>query len=415
MWHLESYFLFFISVGPAAIIGGTISIYSAALSHTSSTLTPLSVLYLFLLALNYSIMPRLSKTHIHPSTNKQSLALVEECVKLFMGLGGFLLFTDRTRIQSTLKEWTWSSSLMAAGLPSALYALQGVLTYTSYQNLDSFAFNGLTQMKTLTAALCCYWVLGKVQSPKQIFALVILSLTPLLLEDKFQDWAMSRNGNWNGNRQRAESDCSAREKVMDKTAWKKRLVWGIVPCLGATLLSGLAGALSQKSLQQQMSSSSSSSSSAVVDGSSSGRRMMLMLDRNPYFYSAEISFFTAVCLLISMIGHGRGGNQSHGKNLKSPTSTATTAGKNRMICFDYWSWKTFVPIVVKAMGGILTAMVHKHSGSVMKGFSLVLGLIFSALLQTVLDGKDLTGGQVMGTVLVLISSWLHFTSPPPVV
>jgi Nucleotide-sugar transporter. len=89
-------------------------------------------------------------------------------------------------------------------------------------------------------------------------------------------------------------------------------------------------------------------------------------------------------------------------------------GTTSLICFEHWSWKTLIPIIVKAMGGILTAMVHKHAGSVMKGFSLVLGLIFSALLQTILDGKDLTGGQVMGTVLVLISSWLHFTSPPSV-
>lgn len=282
---------------------------------------------------------------------------------------------------------------MAAGLPSVLYALQGVLTYAAYQNLDSFAFNGLTQIKTLTAALCCYWVLGKVQSPKQIFALMILSLTPLLLEGKFQDW-VKMDSRSSRDRNRAETKKNRRSardtrRVEDIAAWKKRLVWGIVPCLGATLLSGLAGALSQKSLQQQQ---QQQMSSAVVDAGS-----CIMLDRNPYFYSAEISFFTAVCLLISMTTR----NSSNGKNQK-------------MICFDYWSWKTFVPIVVKAMGGILTAMVHKHSGSVMKGFSLVLGLIFSALLQTILDGKDLTGGQVIGTVLVLISSWLHFTSPPAV-
>jgi hypothetical protein len=48
----------------------------------------------------------------------------------------------------------------------------------------------------------------------------------------------------------------------------------------------------------------------------------------------------------------------------------------------------------------------------MKGFSLVLGLVFSTLLQTVVDGDDLTLGQIFGTAMVLLSSWLHFTSPP---
>jgi UDP-sugar transporter A1/2/3 len=268
---------------------------------------------------------------------------------------------------------------MAAGLPSVLYALQGVLTYAAYQNLDSFAFNGLTQMKTLTAALCCYRVLGKAQSPTQIFALVILSVTPLLFEGKFQDMV-------NRNQQTRDHSDIARDEGVEKIAWKRRLVWGIIPCLGATLLSGLAGALSQKSLQMSVGSS------------------MMMMDRNPYFYSVEISFFSAACLLISMATSSKRDDDNNNNNNKNY--------KHGLIRFEHWSWKTFVPLFVKAMGGILTAMVHKHAGSVMKGFSLVLGLIFSALLQTILDGKDLTGGQVIGTVLVLISSWLHFTSPP---
>ena len=69
--------IFRIQVGPMAIVGGTATIYTAALSHSSSTLTPVSVLYLLLLALNYSIMPRISKKYIPPKVNKKSVALVE--------------------------------------------------------------------------------------------------------------------------------------------------------------------------------------------------------------------------------------------------------------------------------------------------------------------------------------------------
>jgi|AntRauTorckE5430_2_1112549.scaffolds.fasta_scaffold09314_2 UDP-sugar transporter A1/2/3 len=357
-------------VGPLAIIGGTASIYSAALSHSSSTLTPLSVVYLFLLALNYSIMPRISKKCVHPKANKKSLALVEEMVKLSMGIGGFLI-TDNL---SSIKNWTLQSSLIAAGLPSALYAIQGVFTYTAYQNLDSVTFNGLTQMKTLSAALCCYLVLGKVQSSTQLIALALLSITPWVFEGKFTK-ILTRNQN------------EVKNVAVNDVDLKKRFVWGIVPCLGATLLSGLAGAFSQKSLQ-------------MVVGS---------MERNAYFYSAEISLCTAVCLFGSM-GLER-------LQLKRGTGAIETikenpAGIKKAGYFDYWSWKTFIPITVKATGGILTALVHKQSGSVMKGFSLVLGLVISALLQTILDGEDLTMSQIFGTALILLSSWLHFTSPP---
>lgn len=356
-------------------------------------------------------MPRITKKYVSPKTNKESVALVEEVVKMSMGIGGFiltectpknaamtssgigeLLQSYITNIQTATTNWSFHSSLLAAGLPSALYAVQGVLTYTSYQNLDSVTFNGLTQIKTLSAALCCYLVLGKVQSKIQIIALALLSLSTLIFQGTLDliigRLMMKNNVNGISNDTKKKSTVMKEKKQKDEGGViidpKKRFFLGIIPCLAATLLSGLAGAFSQRSLQ-------------TVVGS---------MERNAYFYSAEISFFSAVCLLVSMMS-------------KKITSTTTpkvkSDGSNQSEVavgyFDHWSWRTFVPILVKATGGILTALVHKHSGSVMKGFSLVLGLVFSALLQTVLDGKDLTIGQMVGTALVLLSSWLHFTNP----
>lgn len=363
MSDFPSPFYILFPVGPMAVIGGTASIYSAALAHSSSTLTPLGTIYLVLLALNYSIMPRLSKTFIHPKTNKTSLALVEEMIKFFMGIGGFLI----TDSWSSIKGWKLHSTLIAAGLPSALYALQGILTYTAYQHLDAFTFNGLTQLKTLSAALCCYFVIGKTQSFMQIVALVLLSVTPLVLEGNF-------------SMKRILTFTHETKGYGDSIQMKHRLLLGILPCLGATVLSGLAGAMSQKSLQYNVGS----------------------MERNAYFYSAEISICTAFFLLISMM-----------KTNKSKLTEREIDGHNLdKGYFKYWDLKTLIPIAVKATGGILTALVHKHSGSVMKGFSLVLGLVFSALLQSVIDGEDLKMSQFFGTALVLLSSWLHFTSPP---
>jgi UDP-sugar transporter A1/2/3 len=388
--NLKTFIFIQIIVGPLAIVGGTVSIYTAALSHSSTTLTPLSLIYLLLLALNYSIMPRITKKYVSPKTNKESVALVEEVVKMSMGIGGFFLTEclpiskgrGVVNVQSWYDNfsgatcnWNIESSILAAGLPSALYAIQGVLTYTSYQNLDSVTFNGLTQVKTLSAALCCYLVMGKLQSKIQIVAIGLLSLSTLIFQGTL-DQIISRSFG-NGKKE----TFVANSRISDVIDVKKRFFLGIVPCLAATLLSGLAGAFSQQSLQN-------------IDGP---------MERNAYFYSAEISFFSAVCLLVSMASKKvlKGNNES-----KHDSKDGKVSGY-----FDHWTWKTFLPIFVKATGGILTALVHKHSGSVMKGFSLVLGLVFSALLQTVLDGEDLTFGQMVGTALVLLSSWLHFTNP----
>ncbi len=295
-------------------------------------------------------------------------------------------------VQNAMSNWSIQSSLLTAGLPSALYAIQGVLTYTSYQNLDSVTFNGLTQIKTLSAALCCYLVLDKVQSKIQIIALVLLSISTLVFQgtlgtSRIRRWSNSGSSNNSSN---CTSNCSDDVKQQQQSSadggavtiyGKKRFLLGIVPCLGATLLSGLAGAFSQRSLQTAVGS----------------------MERNAYFYSAEISFFSAVCLLISMAA------KKVTKSSSPPIKENEVAEKDAVGYFIELGKHLY--LFVKATGGILTALVHKHCGSVMKGFSLVLGLVFSALLQTVLDGKDLTSGQMIGTALVLLSSWLHFTNP----
>ncbi|EED90479.1 predicted protein, partial [Thalassiosira pseudonana CCMP1335] len=287
---------------------------------------PLSMLYLLLLALNYAIMPRLSKRYIHPETNKQSIALVEEIVKMSLTI---------SIMSQQLQNWSPVSTLLAAGLPSALYALQGTLTYTSYQNLDPVTFNGLTQFKVLSSALCCYVVMGKGQSLVQMMALGLLMASTVVFQGSWKDWHVRRN---------------------------KQFLYGVVPCISATLLSGLAGAFSQRSLQTQVG----------------------YMHRNAYLYTIEISFLSAVCLAIPLGLELCRRNKSDVNNNAKSRNEKT--GKKQTHFFHHWTIATFLPITTKATAGILTALVHRHLGSVIKGFALVVGLVISALLQFVLEG-----------------------------
>jgi UDP-sugar transporter A1/2/3 len=144
------------------------------------------------------------------------------------------------------------------------------------------------------------------------------------------------------------------------------------------------------------------------------------MHRDAYFYTIEISFLSAACLAFSMgieyvknCISTRRRRTTSANNDKSPTdydqSASTTTTTH---FFQHWTYATLLPISAKASAGLLTALVHRHLGSVIKGFALVLGLVFSALLQFAIEGDDLTGGQVVGTVLVLLGSWLHFTNGP---
>jgi UDP-sugar transporter A1/2/3 len=144
-----------------------------------------------LLALQYTLQPRLSKRYISPKTNKQSVALAEETVKTAIAAAMFCASrsgsasTATTTIQQELSNWNLQSSLAIAGIPAVLYAIQGVWQYTAHQYIDPVTFNGLSQTKTLWAAACCYLILGQSQSVPQMGALILLFVSALLFQGVF--------------------------------------------------------------------------------------------------------------------------------------------------------------------------------------------------------------------------------------
>jgi solute carrier family 35 (UDP-sugar transporter), member A1/2/3 len=373
--------------------------YNSLLNHPTSTLTPLSILYMLLLAIQTSIQPRISRKYIPKKISNVKVALVEEVIKTSVASLLFWKWTPKHILQQALQDWTLSSSLLVAGIPATLYAIQGVLTYLSHQHLDSVTFNGLSQTKTLTAAFCCYLVMGKRQSPFQILALALLFLSAFVFQNTIT-FGIPVN-------QKQNHKTSSTTNNPDPSF----LLYGVAPCLAATFLSGLAGAFSQRGLQ-------------IVGGSG----------RNPFLYTVEVSFFSALALLasesISLLTTPRTASNNDIAALTTmgpkpistneDVSTSTTATSTTPT--TRWTWQTLIPITCKAMGGILTALVHKHAGSVVKGFALMLGLVMSGILQSLwTENMDANGNkipsrlpihQVLGIVIVMFSSWLHFTNPP---
>jgi UDP-sugar transporter A1/2/3 len=254
-----------------------------------------------------------------------------------------------------------------------LYAMQGVLQYVSHQHLDPVTFNGLTQTKTLSAALCCWFIMGKAQSPLQMVALGILFVSALVFQGYISFGGGSGGSGSDGGSSASQQTATATTMNMTSTKQQQKEDWvwkGIVPCLGAAFTSGLAGALSQKGLQ-----------------------LTGIAGRDPFLYTVEISFFSAVTLLISM--------------LRSNSFSKLEWDKQRA----YWNYQTLIPIVCKAAGGVVTALVHKYAGSVAKGFALMFGLVLSSTLQMTLSKESLQPHQVTGTLLIMLSTWLHFTHP----
>ena len=432
-WHLPAGATHFGTTvaGPTALlVGGTAVLYQSLLQ--GSSLTPLAILYMVLLAVQTSLQPRLSRTYIPKHIPKVQVALTEEVIKttvaaaaivLLSGSSGTPLFHNNPLFQ----DWTLTSSLVVAGVPAVLYALQGILTYQAHQHLDSVTVNGLSQTKTLWAAVCCYFVMAQRQSPLQMVALGGLWVAALLFQQQqkqqpktlqnIPEYAKETSVAVSSQQPTAKSTATSvlepaspapllgqTTEASDASKRWHRYTNGIVPCLAATFLSGLAGAFSQRGLQ-------------MVGGTG----------RNAFLYTVEVSFFSAVTLLVMTVGSTVcwGKNNYAGSVIVPAEDNSTTTTTNEAS----WPWQTYIPIATKAMGGILTALVHKHAGSVVKGFALMLGLVMSAILQslwgyytfnaaagnshgTTKSPTSLPRNQVAGIVIVMVSSWLHFTNPP---
>eukprot|EP00804_Cyclotella_cryptica_P015780 CCRYP_013397-RC/>CCRYP_013397-RC protein AED:0.31 eAED:0.31 QI:0/-1/0/1/-1/0/1/0/166 len=110
----------------------------------------------------------------------------------------------------------------------------------AYQNLDAITYNVLNQTKTLSAAMCCYLLLGKRQSGMQMLALVLLLMAALEMEGLLPLDALLPSY-W--------TDRTKPESHFVPSLSPRRFTHGVIPILVASFLSGFAGAITQKSLQ----------------------------------------------------------------------------------------------------------------------------------------------------------------------
>jgi len=289
--------------------------------------------------------------------------------------------------------WDIKSSMMIAGLPAALYTIQNVVTLIAYQNLDPITFNVLNQTKTLSAALCVYLLMGKVQSQLQILSLGILFLASCVIEkiiniDEIGKWWVSKFGPSGSTKKNPTEPVSTKQEAeggrvqpvasSSSSTLTSNHAQGVAAVLTASFISGLAGAFTQKSLQ--------------------GSR-----GRNSYLFTMELCVASIFFLVSSMLVNP--------KDRKQLTSISEGG------FFKGWTPQTIIPIFTNAAGGIIVGLVTKYAGAVKKGFALIFGLLLSGILQarmTVSDDQDkprITKEQIIGGILAAISLWMHSAFP----
>lgn len=333
-------------------------------TEISDTIPRQGIFFMALLAIQFGIQPMLVRRYTPQGICKSSVVMTQELVKGAIAIVAFMGSTRPELRREEIAGLSIRSWLTMAGVPAAIYTVQNLLSLLAYQNLEALTFNVLNQTKNLSAALCCYLVIGKKQTKKQSFSLLLLLVSALVIEDviSFESiWGLLGGVN----------------TLMPKSFhFSKRITHGVVPVLFASFLSGLAGALTQKNLQ----------------GVSKGKSSELTISKpvNPYLFSMELTVASVIVLVASLFV------SADGKQIS----------QNGF--FHQWTPQTMIPILTNSFGGILVGLVTKHAGSVRKGFALIFGILLSGVFQA--GSHGISFAQIIGGILAAMSLWLHSSS-----
>mmetsp|Transcript_24039 Transcript_24039/g.41188 ORF Transcript_24039/g.41188 Transcript_24039/m.41188 type:complete len:400 (+) Transcript_24039:153-1352(+) len=322
-----------------------------------------AIIAMSLLALQFGIQPIVTQQFTSKKIIKSTVIFMQEVVKLIIGVIGISL--GKTGWKEVTSGWTFLSWIRLALLPATIYLIQNMCSLLAYQNLDAITYNVLNQTKTLSAALCCYLLLKKKQSTVQMLALLLLLMAALVMEGVLpmdvllpSYWLNGKQGTTNGG------DLSETLSSLSP----RHFSHGVLPIMVASFLSGLAGAITQKSLQAG--------------------------NRNALLFTIELCVASLLLLAASFA------TSDDGKQIAQRGF------------FSEWNAFTLIPILTNSAGGILVGLVIKYAGTVRKGFALIFGILISGIFQSLLDeDKALSKEDVVGGMLAALSLWMHATHP----
>ncbi|CEG47140.1 cmp-sialic acid transporter 5-like [Plasmopara halstedii] len=303
---------------------------------------------MILLAMQFGLQPILYKEFASEVKHRTVLVIGCEAFKLLLSL---LILLSSGTFNQVIKTWSFRDSLISSGLPACTYAVQNVLIQIAYQHLPSIVFNLLNQTKLLSAALFLYILMDTRFSLPQCFAMLLLLGAAVLL-------SLAKDG------QSSSATIS--------------FELGLMPCLLASLLSGLGSALTQRSMQQ--------------------------LKRDASLVTMELSVFGTLFLMLPAIW-------STIVSTPSAESPAANVLANTDKIFEGCNLYTLIPVISNAFGGLLVGTVTKYVGGVLKSFALICGIAFTALVESYVYGVVLPNEVFTATFLVAISMSIYSSFP----
>lgn len=222
--------------------------------------------------------------------------------------------------------------------------IQNNLQYVAATNLEAATFQVSYQMKILSTAAFSVLLLRKQLSASQWLALLFLAIGVGVVQI-----------------QTGASDTSKIASLFQGASMNA--LKGFLAVVAACFTSGLAGVYFEMVLKNSQT--------------------------DLWIRNVQLSAFSLLPALIPIL-------------LSRPTQTGLISSLFEN--FGAWAWAT---VGIQVFGGLVTAMVIKYSDNILKGFATSLSIVISFLASVALFDFQITFTFVLGSVIVLIATWLY--------
>lgn len=249
-----------------------------------------------------------------------------------------------------VSDWSFLQSLLLAGPPAFIYALRSMFKQAAYRKCDGVTFNVINQMKVVFCAISAWVLLGEGQSFSQCLALCSATIAggllvlPMTTAGPRHSALLDVNSPW-------PTDFDA------KLDAPKPLTSGAALALATACCSGLAAALSEVALRDGV--------------------------RPAAFFNLELSLWGLPIVALSF---------------RSAATGPFGEG---------WTYKTMVPVLLQALGGLVVSAVVQLEGGVAMGLCTVAGILVSAMVETIWSGRPPSRRQVFAASLAAFSIVVH--------
>ena len=110
---------------------------------------PVDIIFLACLAVQVGIQPILARRYVDNRTHGATLVLAAEATKFVVCLAVLYGQDGGKSVAKERRRWTLKSSVLGAGLPALVYAVQNSLVWIAYNNLTGLSFNLINQTKIM--------------------------------------------------------------------------------------------------------------------------------------------------------------------------------------------------------------------------------------------------------------------------